>query len=729
MLNNLTSLEILDLHRNLFSGSISSYLISSPKSLRFIDFSDNYFQGSFSFSSIFNHSKLEIIIFGGRENKLQIDTEIAACNPQFQLRALELSGFNLKNNPTFLTFLLSQHRLEVVDLSHNMLNGKFPSWLLENNRNIKFLKLRNNSFTGTFHIPQHPLSGMIHIDLSCNQLRGRLPKDLGVVLSNLKVLNLSLNHFDADFPTSIYGMNKLEKLDSSSNNLSVEVPKALLQNCTNLITLMLSNNKFHGEFFPPLLNLTKLRILGLGSNQLTGSLANVEYHGGKIFLVDVSYNNMTGKIPSSWIYYVNSLSMGNNNFEGQFPCDQQFTGSFIDVSQNFLSGPLPSCFNMESVEQIHLDGNNFTGPIPNALFNSSTLRVLNLRGNNLFGPIPAQIGSLPPLRILSLGNNQLSGSIPKWICQSSKIRILDLSKNYFLGSIPSCLSNISFGTIDDYYGGIDIAAKGFGYMDNNNEFYVNGLDERDSFEFSDFVHNMGLSDESKSWQPVYSSLGSFIEIQIAFLTKRNLLSYKHYTLNFMSGLDLSCNNLTGEIPRSLGKLSSIRALNLSHNHLTGSIPVSFSNLTEVESLDLSYNKLSGEIPSTLVNLNFLAVFSVAYNNLSGSIPDKGQFATFDDSSYEGNPFLSRPPSEKNRTNFVESPSSVESEEKWYESDRTFFLASFTATYFVFLLGFGALLYINPYWRRRWFYFIENFLYSSYYFVVDSIYKLSIYFNN
>ncbi|XP_017640254.1 receptor-like protein 9b [Gossypium arboreum] len=102
--------------------------------------------------------------------------------------------------------------------------------------------------------------------------------------------------------------------------------------------------------------------------------------------------------------------------------------------------------------------------------------------------------------------------------------------------------------------------------------------------------------------------------KIEFLTKNCLLYYKGNILNYMSGLDLSCNNLTGQIPQSLGKLFAIHALNLSHNHLTGFIPVSLSNLSQVGSLDFSYNKLSGKIPSELVNLNFLEVFSVAHNN-------------------------------------------------------------------------------------------------------------------
>ena len=47
--------------------------------------------------------------------------------------------------------------------------------------------------------------------------------------------------------------------------------------------------------------------------------------------------------------------------------------------------------------------------------------------------------------------------------------------------------------------------------------------------------------------------------EVNFITKNLLSSYKDNILNYMSGLDLSCNNLTGEIPLELRKLSSVRA--------------------------------------------------------------------------------------------------------------------------------------------------------------------------
>ncbi|KAG4922048.1 hypothetical protein JHK82_051005 [Glycine max] len=111
----------------------------------------------------------------------------------------------------------------------------------------------------------------------------------------------------------------------------------------------------------------------------------------------------------------------------------------------------------------------------------------------------------------------------------------------------------------------------------------------------------------------------------------------------MTGIDLSCNKLKGNIPFQLGNLTRIQSLNLSHNDLTGRIPTTFSNLVQIESLDLSFNKLSGQILPQLSELTSLAVFNVVHNNLSGATPkSKERFSTFEESSYKGNQFLCGP---------------------------------------------------------------------------------------
>ncbi|KAF8015641.1 hypothetical protein BT93_H1227 [Corymbia citriodora subsp. variegata] len=61
-----------------------------------------------------------------------------------------------------------------------------------------------------------------------------------------------------------------------------------------------------------------------------------------------------------------------------------------------------------------------------------------------------------------------------------------------------------------------------------------------------------------------------------------------------------------------------------------------AKLMNLEALDLSQNQLSGEIPQELTQLTSLVVFNVSYNRLTGPIPKSQQFDTFENNSYKGN---------------------------------------------------------------------------------------------
>jgi hypothetical protein len=123
----------------------------------------------------------------------------------------------------------------------------------------------------------------------------------------------------------------------------------------------------------------------------------------------------------------------------------------------------------------------------------------------------------------------------------------------------------------------------------------------------------------------------------------------HYTRNLklVTNMDLSCNNLSGPIPKGITRLTALIGLNLSHNHLSGEIPTTIGDMKSLESLDLSCDQLSGSIPHTMSILTFLSDLNLSYNNLSGPIPQGNQFPTFNLYTYVGNKFLCGAPLSNN----------------------------------------------------------------------------------
>lgn len=85
-------------------------------------------------------------------------------------------------------------------------------------------------------------------------------------------------------------------------------------------------------------------------------------------------------------------------------------------------------------------------------------------------------------------------------------------------------------------------------------------------------------------------------------------------------LDLTGNNLTGNIPEKIGYLTELRSLKLASNHLSGNIPTGIGDLSKLQYLNLAYNNLSGNIPAEIGNLDSLQKLELEHNSLSGSIP-------------------------------------------------------------------------------------------------------------
>ncbi|XP_022746306.1 LRR receptor-like serine/threonine-protein kinase FLS2 [Durio zibethinus] len=724
---NYTSLAVLDLSSNMLS-SIPTWIFSL-RSLVSIDLNSNAVEGVIP-NGFQNMSSLKFLDLSW--NSFSPSSTLSWLSNLNQLQFLGLVYVGLKGN--FSSAIGNLSSLTHLDVSRNGIDQEVSEIIESLSRccldGLESLNIASNKLSG--HLPDQlgQFKNLAYLSLSGNSISGPIPFSIGK-LSSLKFLYVAKNRLNATLPQSLGQLGNLEHLDVSNNMLEGNISEMFFSNLLRLTVFRASNNMLTfkpnpswippfqwksiglgnwrlGPQFPQWLqcqrnmwwldishtgisgviptwfwNLsTSFEYLNLSHNQLVGEIS---YLPGS-YVTDLSYNLFTGPLPRA-SSDLNFLFLSKNLFSGSlsnFLCNSSTKPEalgFLDIESNLLSGEIPDCWeNQRMLEVLNLGNNSLTGKMPRSLGSLRNIISLNLRKNNLFGEVPSILQHLANLLILDLSENQLTGSIPAWIgdkllslvvlnlrsnkfqayipdqiCALNSLQFLDLGYNNISGAIPKCFCNLSAMATIRHYGFL----AGFGVaVGPGNIFYLGAL-----------LVMRGREDE-------YST-----------------------TLRLVTGIDLSVNSLTGEIPKELGNLKELRSLNLSGNLLTGQIPENIGNLEVLESLDLSTNRLHGEIPSSFSNLNFLNHFNVSYNNLTGKIPLGTQLQSFDKFSYIGN-LLCGPPITKNCSSDGETPDVTNggSSEGRHRSKVNWLYVSMVAGFVMGFWGVVAPLFFIRSWR-------------------------------
>lgn len=635
-LGKAANLTFLYLSNNRLTGGLPSEL-GNLANLRFLYVSDNQLSGELpaSLGNLSNLTGLDIR-----------NSQLSGCVPTPLREQLDFGYSDLGGLP-----FCDAETEELPDTDRTVLSGLYtalggPRWDRKDNW------LGDAPIRFWYGVTTDSDGRLTGLDLSNNGLSGRLPTRFG------SLLNVS----DSDL--------RLEELDLSGNQLTGPIPPTLISLFPNLTKLDLSGNQLSGEIPAELGNLAKLTSLDLSDNELFGEIpSHLSSLDGLAECEEIGERALTRDALEDF-----------SKFAGGMVSLQE-----LDLSDNTLSGEIPPMLcSLTILEVLDLGHNRLTGTIPVELSKLANLQVLRLQGQSPFNKHQYS-GQDYEERLANCGNDcYLHGEIPASLTDLTSLLALWLHDNRFSGCIPLGLKDVVatfIGELPEFCplpehpeeraalvaffrgtkGGGDAGKLlalycelGDNLRDRNDvklrehndddcnwreetsgsglsigEWWIEKADGAGwadgSFESGGVTFNEFILDNSGWTRRDNWSIPGRSDIPVAL--------WEGVTVDPVTGhvieLDLSGNNLRGNIPPVLSDLGELEHLNLAFNNLSGNIPKELSDLRELKDMNLSSNHLTGRIPWQLGwmlpreedgyggSLENLYLFD---NELSGCIP-------------------------------------------------------------------------------------------------------------
>ncbi|XP_060973636.1 receptor-like protein EIX2 [Cannabis sativa] len=526
----------------------------------------------------------------------EIDSSLAELH---HLKELYLSDMNISRIPKFIG---SFKELTNLDLSENPISGIIPPQL-GNLTKLEYLDLSKGTSQMTIDNPRW-LSQLTSLE--------------NLYISNCRLLKVPDHTSSSSISHSNYSFTSLQHLEISQSFIHPATITWLLNSTINLEFLYLNDNNLSGTILHDLLgnisssSKNSLKSLQLSSNQLGG------------LIVDDFENTFP---------YLSELTLDNNQLEGNFPNRLKTFPNLerLDVSHNKFVGLLPDLSSMPNLISFIASNNKFSGTLSESIGKLDNLRDLDVSSNHLSGYVSHVLNlQCPSLKYLDISYNldmtskfnskypiipsfklvfinlascKLGPEFPNWLQTQTELIYLDISNSSISGPLPNWFPNIT---------------SNLNYLNMSHNLLNNNLT------------NFPLSQEA---DPVLVDLSSNQfqgSIPPSLLVNATYLYLSNNKFNeFSCGanewdksiavIDISNNNLFGNIPDCWENFKQLGVLNLGYNKLSGKIP-SFINMTSIKTLQLRHNNFSGNFPSSLKYCTSLEVLDLGRNTLKGPIP-------------------------------------------------------------------------------------------------------------
>ncbi|CAN4077073.1 unnamed protein product [Withania somnifera] len=311
-------LLVLDLSNNKIQGRIPDWAWSNwMLSMSYLNLSHNMLTSSLKVLDL------------GRNN---FTGEIPQClgKMSYHLEVLDMHSNNLSGTlPT--TFSIGNNSLRSLNLHDNELEGKIPRSLV-NCKELQVLDLGNNHLNDTF--PMCLRSNMFHGSIKSSRIENMFPE--------LRIIDLSYNAFSGNLPASLFQHLKAMRIIDQTMKAAIYLGDRyyhdsitvttkgrdlkLVRILTVYTTIDLSSNKFEGHIPSILGDLIALRVLNLSHNGLQGHMPPSVGSLSVVESFDLSFNQLSGEIPQQLasLTSLSYLNLSYNHLQGCIPQGPQF---------------------------------------------------------------------------------------------------------------------------------------------------------------------------------------------------------------------------------------------------------------------------------------------------------------------------------------------------------------------------------------------------------------------